>query len=124
MPANMRRKFSPGCLEKITADQYSTGDQSTQTPTRKGAAHIQWTAPRSIRPGFGLMSMSSAAQIPSPEQSSQSSQHPGRRSAKYGLTCEIATRSWAIVSRERIVTASSSKVSKSTVMQYGVPISS
>ena len=33
-------------------------------------------------------------------------------------------RSWAIESRSRIVTAWSSMVSKSTVMQNGVPISS
>ena len=35
-----------------------------------------------------------------------------------------ATRSWLIESRSRTVTAWSSRVSKSTVTQYGVPISS
>src|SRR5437762_1937550 len=39
-------------------------------------------------------------------------------------TGSSATRSWAIVSRSRTVTALSCNVSKSTVMQNGVPISS
>ena len=36
----------------------------------------------------------------------------------------VGIRSWDMVSRSRMVTASSSRVSKSTVTQYGVPISS
>ena len=52
------------------------------------------------------------------------SQAPTRRAASQPSTWSRATRSCAIVSRSRIVTAWSSRVSKSTVMQYGVPISS
>ena len=52
------------------------------------------------------------------------SQAPTRRVASQPSTWSRATRSCAIVSRSRIVTAWSSRVSKSTVMQYGVPISS
>ena len=46
------------------------------------------------------------------------------RAASQDVTWSSGMRSCAIVSRSRIVTASSSSVSKSTVMQYGVPISS
>ena len=59
---------------------------------------------------------------PQPERSQD--QQPTRRVARYAVTWSRPTRSCAIVSRSRIVTASSSRVSKSTVMQYGVPISS
>ena len=51
-------------------------------------------------------------------------QQPTSRCASQVRTLARGTRSWAIVSRSRMVTASSSRVSKSTVMQYGVPISS
>jgi hypothetical protein len=39
-------------------------------------------------------------------------------------SAEIATRSWVIESRSRMVAAPSVSVSTSTVTQYGVPISS
>ena len=51
-------------------------------------------------------------------------QQPTRRSANHVRTPSSGIRSWAIVSRSRTVTAPSSRVSKSTVTQYGVPISS
>ena len=51
-------------------------------------------------------------------------QQPTRRSAKYAVTASSPIRSCCMVSRSRTVTAWSSSVSKSTVTQYGVPISS
>ena len=51
-------------------------------------------------------------------------QHPTRRSAKYDVTWSREMRSCFMVSRSRMVTAWSSRVSKSTVTQYGVPTSS
>ena len=54
----------------------------------------------------------------------QRAQHAGRRCTSHDSTASIPIRSWTIESRSRTVTASSSRVSKSTVMQYGVPISS
>lgn len=51
-------------------------------------------------------------------------QQPTSRSASQPRTWAIATRSCVIESRSRIVTAWSSRESKSTVMQYGVPTSS
>ena len=57
-------------------------------------------------------------------RSDDQDQQPTRRVARYSVTLSRLTRSCDIVSRSRIVTASSSSVSKSTVMQYGVPISS
>jgi len=48
----------------------------------------------------------------------------GRRSERYVTRESMPIRSWAIVSRSRTVTAWSSRVSKSTVTQNGVPISS
>ena len=51
-------------------------------------------------------------------------QQGGRRSASHSRTTPIGIRSWLIESRSRTVTASSSRLSKSTVTQYGVPISS
>ena len=52
------------------------------------------------------------------------SQHRGRRWDSHPWTSSIAIRSCCIESRSRIVTALSSRESKSTVMQKGVPISS
>ena len=49
---------------------------------------------------------------------------PGDAPPANDVTWSSAMRSWVIVSRSRIVTAWSSRVSKSTVMQNGVPISS
>src|SRR5207244_9296790 len=45
-------------------------------------------------------------------------------SRRCSTSLSIETRSWAIESRSRTVTARSSMLSKSTVTQYGVPISS
>ena len=70
----------------------------------------EWTVPRFPLPVAGCRGFSTYA--------------PMRRDARYPSSSEIGTRSWAMVSRSRTVTASSSSESKSTVMQYGVPISS
>ena len=51
-------------------------------------------------------------------------QAPTRRCARYSVTWPSPTRCCDMSSRWRMVTASSSSVSKSTVMQNGVPISS
>ena len=51
-------------------------------------------------------------------------QQPGRRAPSQAGTSASGTRSCVMESRSRTVTASSSSVSKSTVTQYGVPISS
>ena len=51
-------------------------------------------------------------------------QQPTSFSANQRVMPSRLTRSWLIVSRSRMVTASSSSVSKSTVTQNGVPISS
>ena len=51
-------------------------------------------------------------------------QAPTKRSAKYDVMPSRLIRSCFIESRSRTVTAWSSSVSKSTVTQYGVPISS
>ena len=51
-------------------------------------------------------------------------QQPMSRSAKQRVMPSRLTRSWVMVSRSRTVTALSSRVSKSTVTQNGVPISS
>ena len=56
--------------------------------------------------------------------SSPAAQQPTSRCASQPCTASRPTRSWAIVSRSRTVTAWSSRVSKSTVTQNGVPISS
>ncbi len=54
----------------------------------------------------------------------KSDQQPIRRAARYPSIWSRDTRSCFIVSRSRTVTALSSSVSKSTVTQNGVPISS
>ncbi len=51
-------------------------------------------------------------------------QQPASRSATYDEIWSSPTRSCFIVSRSRTVAALSSRLSKSTVTQYGVPISS
>ena len=57
-------------------------------------------------------------------RSEPTAQQPTRRSANQRVMPSRLTRSWTIVSRSRMVTALSSRVSKSTVTQNGVPISS
>ncbi len=51
----------------------------------------------------------------------EGAQAPRRRSARYACNSSIETRSCAMVSRSRTVTARSSSESKSTVTQNGVP---
>ena len=51
-------------------------------------------------------------------------QHPTSLPARHPSTSEIGMRTCSIVSRSRMVTERSSRESKSTVMQKGVPISS
>ncbi|MCW2696309.1 MAG: hypothetical protein JWR62_1394 [Modestobacter sp.] len=57
-------------------------------------------------------------------RSDAAAQQPGSFAARYPGTASSPMRSWLIESRSRTVTASSSRVSKSTVRQNGVPISS
>ena len=64
------------------------------------------------------------ARRPRARPASAPAQQPTRRSAKYDVTWSRAIRSCFMVSRSRMVTAWSSRVSKSTVTQYGVPTSS
>ena len=100
---------------------------AASTPGNRRAAESQ---PKAGRPAISELGYNEPSAVYVPcfkgalQRAEAPPQQPGSCAAKYPSTWSSETRSWCMVSRSRTVTALSSRVSKSTVTQNGVPISS
>ena len=98
------------------------GDGGHRGPARLGAVGRRCIGDKASKV-VRVLHNPSLARHPGGERAGRSGQAVSRL-ARWSTRPSIGTLSWAIESRSRTVTARSSRVSKSMVTQYGVPISS